>query len=264
MRRMQNSKITRAVAPRVLGNRTTISQLFFWRGCFARALPLHPPWKRCHSRGAGGCRPEFDARAADKVRVARHNQRRAGIAKQTVRPIHSRRLQHPRSYTTAHHSNVVAMAVAMDPFEFLELERSATAEDIRKAYKDKCRIMHPDRNKSEFATEQFQKLSDAYNQALAALQEEAEAAPRLCRCGRAACELNTEYCAICVEERAPVAPRAPQSKQQQSARKLCLQSNVVRAEGVVRALKRKRGEIDRSLEHAEKRLKAAQALAAEG
>ena len=152
------------------------------------------------------------------------------------------------------------MARIMDPHEFLGVGRGATAEAIKQAYHEKCRIMHPDKNKSEFATEQFQQLSDAYKKALQDLETEAAVVPRMCRCSRALCELDAEYCPICVEERAPVAPRAPVSKQQQDARRLCLQSSVTRAEGEVRSLKRKRDEINRNLEYAERKLRAARDL----
>ena len=87
-------------------------------------------------------------------------------------------------------------------------------------------------------------------EALQALDKGAAAAPRLCKCGRAPCDLQTDYCAICTEERAPVAPRAPKSKQQRDARKLCLETAVARAEGALRTLKRKREDVDRSIEHA--------------
>lgn len=45
----------------------------------------------------------------------------------------------------------------------LELDRTATKEDIKKSYRNLAKKWHPDKNKSPEATEKFQKLSHAYS-----------------------------------------------------------------------------------------------------
>lgn len=157
----------------------------------------------------------------------------------------------------------MAVIHTVDPFDFLEVDRLATADVIKQAFRAKCRVMHPDKNKSAFATEQFQQLNEAYKLALEAVCVE-RPQPILCKCGRATCEPTADHCAVCMEERAPTAPRAPQSKQQQAARRLLLETTVARAEGAVRALKRKRDDLERSLDHAEQRLRAAKEAAEAG
>ena len=49
-----------------------------------------------------------------------------------------------------------------DYYDILGLSKSATAEEIKKAYRKKSLKVHPDKNPSEKAQEAFKKLSQAY------------------------------------------------------------------------------------------------------
>ena len=49
-----------------------------------------------------------------------------------------------------------------DYYEILGLTKSATTEEIKKAYRKKSLKVHPDKNKSESSQEAFKKLSQAY------------------------------------------------------------------------------------------------------
>ncbi|KAI9151042.1 hypothetical protein H9P43_009657 [Blastocladiella emersonii ATCC 22665] len=48
-------------------------------------------------------------------------------------------------------------------YDLLGVPRSATQEEIRRAYRTKALTCHPDRNKSPAAAQQFRELTDAYN-----------------------------------------------------------------------------------------------------
>src|SRR5690606_19045332 len=51
-----------------------------------------------------------------------------------------------------------------DPYETLEIERSATAEEVRKAYRRLAKKLHPDLNPgSKDAEALFKELSNAYD-----------------------------------------------------------------------------------------------------
>ena len=49
-----------------------------------------------------------------------------------------------------------------DYYEVLGLDRSANEEDVRKAYRKKALEFHPDRNKSEGASDKFKEVNEAY------------------------------------------------------------------------------------------------------
>ena len=54
------------------------------------------------------------------------------------------------------------MSAKRDYYEVLELPRSATPEDIKKAFRRLALRYHPDRNKSEDAGERFKEINEAY------------------------------------------------------------------------------------------------------
>lgn len=51
----------------------------------------------------------------------------------------------------------------MDYFEVMEVEQTASQEDIKRAYRRLASKYHPDRNKSDDAVAHFQKLKEAYD-----------------------------------------------------------------------------------------------------
>ena len=52
---------------------------------------------------------------------------------------------------------------AQDYYSVLGVGQNATAEEIRKAYRGKCKTLHPDVNKSPDATRIMQEVNEAYN-----------------------------------------------------------------------------------------------------
>ena len=51
----------------------------------------------------------------------------------------------------------------MDYFEILEVDKTASEDDIKKAYRRLAAKYHPDRNKSDDAIERFQKIQESYS-----------------------------------------------------------------------------------------------------
>jgi molecular chaperone DnaJ len=50
----------------------------------------------------------------------------------------------------------------MDLYAVLEVERSASAQQIRSAYRRLARAYHPDRNSDDHAADQFKRVVEAY------------------------------------------------------------------------------------------------------
>jgi len=51
---------------------------------------------------------------------------------------------------------------SFDLYKILGIDKGASADDIKAAYKKRCLLLHPDKNKSEYATQEFIKLQEAY------------------------------------------------------------------------------------------------------
>src|SRR5690349_15480135 len=49
-----------------------------------------------------------------------------------------------------------------DYYEILGIDRNASADDIKKAYKKQAKKYHPDLNKEESAVKKFKDISEAY------------------------------------------------------------------------------------------------------
>ena len=54
------------------------------------------------------------------------------------------------------------MASKRDYYEVLDLPRNASAEDVKKAFRQQALKFHPDRNKDEDASERFKEVNEAY------------------------------------------------------------------------------------------------------
>jgi DnaJ-class molecular chaperone len=53
--------------------------------------------------------------------------------------------------------------VSLDLYAILEVERSASARQIRSAYRRLARVYHPDRNADEDAAQHFKAIAEAYS-----------------------------------------------------------------------------------------------------
>jgi len=53
--------------------------------------------------------------------------------------------------------------INLDYFEMLEVDKTASQDDIKKAYRRLAAKYHPDRNKSDDAVERFQKIQQSYS-----------------------------------------------------------------------------------------------------
>ena len=53
-------------------------------------------------------------------------------------------------------------ARVLDPYSVLGVSKSATDDEIKKAYRKKARQYHPDVNKAPDATKKFQEINEAY------------------------------------------------------------------------------------------------------
>ena len=51
----------------------------------------------------------------------------------------------------------------MDPYSILGVPKSASQDEIKKAYRRLALEFHPDRNNSSEASEKFKKINDAYS-----------------------------------------------------------------------------------------------------
>ena len=56
-----------------------------------------------------------------------------------------------------------AMRMGKDYYKILGLSRSATEEDVKKAYRKMALKFHPDKNKSPGAEEKFKEIAEAYD-----------------------------------------------------------------------------------------------------
>ena len=54
------------------------------------------------------------------------------------------------------------MAIKRDYYEILGINKNATGEEIKKAFRKLAFECHPDRNKEDGATEKFKELNEAF------------------------------------------------------------------------------------------------------
>lgn len=71
------------------------------------------------------------------------------------------------------YQNQVEMLRAQNPYERLGIDYGATMDDVKKAYKKKIRLYHPDRT-DIFMSEHGQELSKLLNQAVEQIKKELE------------------------------------------------------------------------------------------
>lgn len=54
------------------------------------------------------------------------------------------------------------MALPKTHYEWLKIEKTASNDEIKQAYRSQSKIFHPDKNSDASATEDFQKIKAAY------------------------------------------------------------------------------------------------------